>query len=344
MLQRNIVVIGASAGGVEALSTLVKGLPADLPASLFVAVHFPPSGISILPDILNRAGPLRALHPADGATIQLGRIYVAPPDHHLQFTPSGQIRLSRGPRENGHRPAIDPLFRSAARIYGQRVIGIILTGTMDDGAVGLLMVQKLGGVAIVQDPDEAMFDGMPRSAIATTTVDHILPLAEIAAVLSTLVHTVFEEEEESTIVSDNAALGTKLNTEGEIVARNKAALERGEHPDAPSPITCPDCGGVLWELRDNDLIRFRCHVGHAYSSESLLMLQADDVEKGLWSAVRALEEKAALCRRMAHQAGLQNRPKSEALFLERAQDAKDHADIVRQVVMQQQITSNKMQN
>ena len=325
MFNRDIIVIGASAGGVEALTRLVSQLPSDLPAALFVVMHFPSFGISVLPDILNRAGSLKALHPEDKAAIELGKIYIAPPDYHL-IVRRNHIRLSRSPRENGHRPAIDTLFRSAARAYKRRVVGVILSGTLDDGTAGLAIIKTFGGIAIVQDPEEALFDGMPRSAIENVAVDHILKVADIASILNDLTHDPVEEGE---TVSEG------IDQEADIVAQDKAALERGERPGNPAPLTCPDCGGVLWELHDGNLIRFRCHVGHAYSSDSLLAEQSDGVEKALWSAVRSLEEKAALARRMAVQAHQQKRYLSEAQFKERSEEAKQHAALLREVIYQQ---------
>src|SRR3712207_5647157 len=186
MTQRDIVVIGASAGGIQALTTLVAGLPWDFPASLLVVVHIPPYAISRLPEILSRSGPLPAAHAQHGEAIEPGRIYVAPPDRHL-FVRSGWIELSRGPRENHARPAIDPMFRTAARAYGSQVIGIVLSGALYDGSMGLLAIKTRGGMAIVQEPKEAMVDSMPRRAIERVAAEHILPVADIAAALSDLV-------------------------------------------------------------------------------------------------------------------------------------------------------------
>ena len=331
MLNRDIVAIGASAGGVEALTRLAKALPSDLPATLFVTIHFPDYGVSVLPNILNRAGSLPAKHPQDGEEIKRGRIYIAPPGYHL-LVQQNHIHLSRSPRENGHRPAIDTLFRSVSRAYKQRVVGVILSGTLDDGTAGLATIKSLGGVTIVQDPEEALFDGMPRSAIANVVVDYVLKLADLASVLIKITGDPVEEKK---TVSD------ELDKEALVVAQDKVRLERGERPGTPAPLTCPDCGGVLWELHDGNLIRFRCHIGHVYSSNSLLSEQADVVETALWSAVRVLEEKAALARRMAFQAGQQNRLMSEAQFRERAEEAEQHADLVRRVIVQQNETKTQ---
>lgn len=324
MPNRNIIVIGASAGGVETLSRLVKLLPSNLPATLFVTVHFPSFGISVLPKILSRSGSLPAMHPEDGQEFQPGTIYIAPPDYHL-IVRRDRIHLSHGPRENGHRPAIDTLFRSAARSCGRRVVGVILSGMLDDGTAGLAVIKLLGGITIVQEPEEALFDGMPRSAIQNVAVNYILKLTDMASVLVEITHKPLEED----------SVSGEIDKDALTVAQDKARLERGERPGEPAPLTCPDCGGVLWELHDGKALRFRCHVGHAYSSDSLVAEQAESVETALWSAIRALEEKAALARRMAVQAHQQNRFMSEAQFRKRAEESEQHADLVRQVILHQ---------
>ena len=220
MPNRNIIVIGASAGGVEALTSLIQGLPANLPAAIFVVLHFPAYATSVLPDILSRAGRLPACHPQDGAKIQNGSIYVAPPGYHLLITP-GQIRLSSGARENGHRPAIDPLFRTAAKTYKQQVIGVILSGLLDDGTAGLRIIKHYGGIAIVQDPQEAMFDSMVKNAIAHVAVDHILPVAAVSEQL-------IQRSQE--LVDAGEPPMTEEIEEAEVVRKDKLALERGETP------------------------------------------------------------------------------------------------------------------
>lgn len=338
MPTHDIIVIGASAGGVEAISLLVAQLPPDLPASLFVVMHFPAQSNSILPQILNRYNTLPAHHAKDREPIQPGQIYVTPPDRHLLLQP-GYINLSRGPREHGHRPSVDTLFRSAAGVYRSRVVGVILSGTLDDGSAGIIVIKDRGGVAIVQDPDEALFNGMPHSAIQAVKVDFVLPVAGIAAQLVQFAHQAVEEMEmppdETPDTYHAPAIHHEIEQESKIIGTDKATRERGEHPGDPSILTCPDCGGVLWELQEDNIIRFRCHVGHAYSIESLLAEQADDVERALWSAVRALEEKASLARRMATRASQQKLAKSAAQFSERAEEAKQNADLVRQMILQQ---------
>src|SRR5215207_239744 len=188
MSGHDIIVVGASAGGVEALSQLVASLPPDLPASVFIVLHIPAEGTSVLPRILNRAGPLPAIHPLDGQVIEKGHVYIAPPDHHLLIK-QGYVELTRGPRDNGHRPSVDPLFRSAARAYGRRVVGVVLTGALDDGTAGLLAVGMRGGICVVQDPQDALYAGMPQSAIDNVEVDHVVPLAEMGELLMQLAQT-----------------------------------------------------------------------------------------------------------------------------------------------------------
>ena len=192
---RDIIVIGASAGGVEALSQLARHLPADLPAAVFVVLHVPPYSPGLLPRILSRSRTLPASHPADGEAIRNGRITIAPPDHHLLLE-GGRIRLTRGPRENGHRPAVDPLFRTAACSFGPRVVGVVLSGTLDDGTAGLAAIKQRDGVAVVQDPDEALYTGMPRSAMESVAVDYCLPINGIAELLVRLAREPFEARSE----------------------------------------------------------------------------------------------------------------------------------------------------
>lgn len=328
--RHNIIVIGASAGGVEALVRLVQNLPRELAASVFVIVHLPSNIKSVLPDILSRCKSLPAKHPQDKEAIAPGQIYVAPSDHHLLIQP-GIVRLLHGPRENGHRPAIDPLFRTASKAYGPGVIGVILSGTLDDGTAGLSAVKSRGGITLVQQPAEALFAGMPQSAIDHVEVDHILSIDEIAAILPKLV----DEPVKGDFMATNEDL------EAEFVKQDKLAREEGRKPGSPSTMTCPDCGGVLWELGDGGLLRFRCHVGHAYSVDSLLAEQADSVEVALWSALRSLEEKAALYRRLAAQADQQNRRISEQRFREQATEVEQQAHIISGLLNQQAWKNSK---
>jgi two-component system chemotaxis response regulator CheB len=325
----DVIVVGASAGGVEALARLVSRLPADLPASLFVVLHLPASGRSMLPQILSSKSRLSAEHPEDGAPTKYGRIYVAPPDRHLMVE-SGRVRLVRGPRENGHRPAVDVLFRSAARSYGARVIGVVLSGALDDGTAGLLAVKRRGGVAIVQDPAEALFAGMPGSALDNVDVDHCLCLGEMAPLLVQLAHEPVEAGGAEPVSGD-------MDFESELAKLDLQAVERDPRPGQPSVFTCPECHGNLWEIQDGELIRFRCRVGHAYSADSLQAGQSEALEAALWTALRALEEKAALARRLGTRARERGHLRAEALFHEQEHAAEHSAGLVRDVLVSGQV-------
>jgi two-component system, chemotaxis family, protein-glutamate methylesterase/glutaminase len=321
----DIIVIGASAGGVEALTYLVKNLPSDLDAAIFIVLHVPSHSTSVLPKILNRAKGLPVSHAIHGEAIFPKRIYVAPPDYHL-LVKSGHIHLSRGPRENSHRPAIDPLFRSAARYYGQRVVAVILTGALDDGTAGLLAVKAQGGVAVVQHPDDAMYYGMPRSAIDNVDVDYILPLSDIPNELVNLVNIMVEGEIENPESS-------RIEFESEIAELNMEAVENQSRPGTPSSYSCPDCGGTLWEITENGLLRFRCRTGHAFSGESLIAKQSDALENALWIALRALEEKASLARSMAQRLHKSSSVLSANKLEQNAQDAEQSATIIRDLLL-----------
>jgi two-component system chemotaxis response regulator CheB len=295
MTQRDIVVIGASAGGIQALTTLVAGLPRDFPASVLVVVHIPAYAVSRLPDILSRSGPLPAAHAKQGEIIEPGRIYIAPPDRHL-LVRTGRIELSRGPRENHCRPAIDPLFRTAARVYGSRVIGIVLSGALYDGSMGLLAIETRGGMAIVQDPREAIVDSMPRRAIERVTTEHILPVAEIAAALTDLVR------QPVTAQGGNSMVNTIDPEERleEAIAEDFVEQATDGRTEETTIFTCPDCGGVLWQGGEGPLLRFRCHVGHAFAPEVLLSQKSEELETALWSSLRLLKEKATLTLQLAN--------------------------------------------
>jgi two-component system, chemotaxis family, protein-glutamate methylesterase/glutaminase len=320
--RHDMIVIGASAGGVEALITLIGSLPADLPAAIFLVMHIPAQSHSLLPDILNRAGWLHALHPVDGQMIQYGHIYVAPPDHHLLIE-EGIVRIVRGPKENRHRPAIDPLFRSAARIYGTRVVGVILTGSMDDGTAGLLAIKRGGGEVIVQDPQNALFSSMPLSAIAHVKVDHVIPLSDIGPMLAQVAHGQAAEQGSFPVSED---METKLTAIDVREGLNE------ENIGTPSVYSCPECGGVLWEMQDGNLLRFRCRVGHAYSVDSVLAGQNEAVEEALWTALKTLEESASFSRRLAHDAHNGGKDRLAKQFGEREQEAEEHAAVIRQVL------------
>lgn len=321
MAKRDIIVIGASAGGVGTLAQLVKLLPKDLQASLFIVLHIPSENPSTLPDILTKKGPLPAHHPKDEEPIQRGKIYVAPPNHHL-LVREGFVNITTGPRENGHRPAVDSLFRSASQAYGNRVIGIVLSGYLDDGSGGLLTVKRRGGVAIVQDPKEALFPDMPKNAIQYVEVDYVLPVSEIAPLLLKLVDEEVEDRREPAM--------EKNEKESEMAKAGEKPKNTGKLPGPPSAFTCPECGGTLWEREEGKLRRYECHVGHGYSPQSLVEGNSSSVEAALWTAFRMMEERVALCRRLATNA--QEQGTSTGRYDEEAQEAERRASLLRDLL------------
>ena len=318
----DVIVIGASAGGVQALSHLVSDLPADFPAAVLIVLHLARFGTSAMPAILGRAGVLPTGHPQDGEKLLAGRIYIAPPDHHMLLE-DGHIRLSRAPTENGHRPAIDVLFRSAAYAYRNRVVGVVLTGNLDDGTAGLAEIKSCGGIAIVQDPEDADYSGMPSSALAHVEVDHVLALSAIPPLLVNLARTPILAKDEPARAEEVPA--------GDM----KEALEHGADREGgtPSGFTCPDCGGALWESTLNDLVHFRCRTGHAFSPESLLSQQSSLLEHSLWAGVRALLENAALARRMERWMKERGNSAGQGRYSDRAREAEGHAEALCKILV-----------
>lgn len=323
MARHDVVVIGASAGGVEALSELARGLPAGFPAVVLVVVHFPSHSRSMLPSILSRRGPLEAVHADDGAELRPGVIYVAPPDRHLLIK-DGRLCLGRGPRENNHRPAADALFRSAARAFGPRVVGVVLSGTLDDGTAGLSAVRRHGGVTVAQDPADAMHSGMPRTAIEAGVVDHVLSVAEIASLLVRLAETPPGEE---------PAMDDSLDDfEAALAELRQGAIFPDEPPGTPAGLTCPECLGSLYEIHEGRVLRYRCRVGHGYGNDTLLAEQGSKVERALWTAMQVLNERAALARRSAERVGSRGSERVAARFLKLAEDAERQAMVVGEVL------------
>jgi two-component system chemotaxis response regulator CheB len=318
---RDIIVIGASAGGVHALSTVIKDLPPGLQAAIFVVLHISPDGYSALPAILSRSGCLPASHPADGEAIRRGRIYVAPPDRHLAIK-DGHVHLSRNASENGHRPAVDVLFRSAARWYGPRVAGVVLTGNLDDGTSGLAAIKKCGGVAIVQDPKDADYPSMPRSAINNVEVDHVLPVAQVGGLLD---HLLYEPRPAGGVVCN------EVEEEPDDMGISESPEAKGSEP---SGLTCPECGGSLFEKPGERPLHFRCRTGPAYSPESLLSKQFHSLEGSLWAALRALEENAALSRRLEQRSRQHGNEFSSKRYEKRAQEAEKHAEALRKILLE----------
>ena len=331
MTQRDIVVIGASAGGIQALTTLVAGLPRDFPASLLIVVHIPPYAISRLPEILSRSGPLPATHAQQGEAIEPGRIYVAPPDRHL-LVRTGWIELSRGPRENHARPAIDRIVSHCRPgLRSDETIGIVLSGALYDGSMGLLAIKTRGGMAIVQDPKEAIVDSMPRRAIERVAADHILPVAEIAAALTDLVRqpvmSARRDQQVNTIDAEE-----RLEA---VIAEDFAEQASDGRTEETTLFTCPDCGGVLWQGGEGPVLRFRCHVGHAFAPEVLLSQKSEELETALWSSLRLLKEKATLTQQLANRTRTSGNGKAAQAAERIAEQAKldeRHAQVIQELL------------
>lgn len=318
-----LIVMGASAGGVDALSRVVRGLPADLPAAVLVVLHVPRGGYSAMPQILARAGSLPAQHAADGQVIRAGRIYVAPPDVHL-LVEGDRLRLDAGPMENMSRPSIDRLFTTAAEQRGPGVVGVVLSGMLDDGTAGLVAIARHGGVGVVQDPEDAVFPSMPASAVRYGEPQHVLPLSEIAALLEELV---------TARDTDPAAAVPGSDPDAEASA-DADEVEAVPYHGPPSGLSCPACGGSLWEDPRGDLLGYRCRVGHGYSAESLDAAQVQELEHALWSAITALEERAELADRLAARfadRGLDRRAQRHTF---EAEDALRRSKLVRDALFQ----------
>ena len=305
MPKHDIIVIGASAGGVEALQTLVHQLPFDLPAAVFVIMHVHPRTRSYLPEILNRAGKLTALHAENGTPIQPGRIYVAPPDRHLLIERE-HVHLGMGPKEQHQRPCINVTFRSAALAYGDRVVGVVLTGQMDDGTAGLWDIKRRGGIAVVQNPEEALFPSMPLSALREIEADYTPTLAELAPLLCRL------------------AIG-----EGE---QERTEVEGKKMEPVLTDVTCPDCRGTIWEVARGNGFEYRCRVGHTYSARSMLAEHFEAQEKALYGAVLALEEGASLATRLADKV----EPELSERLRDEARERSQQAEVVRKVLRDRQ--------
>jgi two-component system chemotaxis response regulator CheB len=318
---RDTVVIAASAGGVEALQYLLSQFPAAFPAAVLVVLHVPAAGGRALPRILARAGKLPAATASDGEEALPGHIYVAPPDHHMLFL-DGKIRLSRGPRHNGHRPAADPLFISAAVARGPRVIAVVLSGTLDDGAAGCAAVERNGGLVLIQEPGDSAYEGMPRAALAVTRHPRVARLTDMGAVL--------DAEARQAVTA--AMPGPDPDLQRQIDVFLGVAPPAAGASESWSGVTCPECGGPLRQDEAASLVRFECPAGHAWSPESLVAAQASGIERALWSAVVRLEERARLNRVLAETAGRGGYPASAGSFLSSARAAESSAGALRRLL------------
>jgi two-component system chemotaxis response regulator CheB len=284
---RDIVVIGASTGGIDALRVLVGDLPVDLPAAIFVVLHV--GATSRLASILDRASAVPVVEAENGAAIERGRVHVAAPGRHLLLHDNHML-LRRGPRENHARPAIDPLFRSAAASFGGRVIGVVLSGALSDGTAGLRAIKRCRGLAVVQDPADADMAEMPQSALAHVDVDHVLPVAGMGGLLGKLVR-------EPAASTPEIPLDIRL--EAAIAAQELTGMKVDDMLGRPSRFTCPECHGALWEIEDGSLLRYRCHAGHAFTADAVAGAQGEEVDRLLDTLLRAQQERAGLARRMA---------------------------------------------
>lgn len=318
---RDVVVIGASAGGVVAVAQLARMLPPDLPAAVLVVVHRGVGKPAYLAEILDGIGTLRAVLAEEGMKLEPGRIYTAPSDRHL-LVGKDHLHVRRGPRENRVRPAVDPLFRSAAVNCTTRVIGVVLTGMLDDGTAGLLAVKRCGGLALVQDPSEAAFDQMPRSALAHVAVDHVASLAGLAGLLPELVRAPCSPPIEPS---------ERLRIEA-LIAAQELIVEPDKNPLGKlAPLTCPECHGAMYEI-DDDFLRYRCHTGHAFTAKALRSAQSESWERALYDALRVQEEQGALVRRMALEARLRGRLGDADDYERRAVSYDEGAQIIRQML------------
>ncbi|MEF2549842.1 chemotaxis protein CheB [Aurantimonas sp. A2-1-M11] len=322
MARSPIIVIGASAGGVPALRALVAALPVTLAAPVLVVLHIG-ANRSELPALLNAAGPVPAKHAEDGETIAPGHIYVAPPDRHI-IVADGRLRLLRGPKENCARPAIDPLFRSVADSHGPDAVGVILTGNLNDGTVGLYEIKRRGGIAIGQDPDDAAYPEMPRSAADHVVLDYCLPLADIPELLIKLV-----DRKGGKDVAMPKSSSHQDGQEPEI--NDSQTFER------PLTVTCPDCGGALKKYTVGSIVKFGCHIGHSYTAEVMAAAQFDEMEKVMRAAVRFLNERAEFCLQMAEHGGVAERDVSDEWHAASRQ-ALDRAYKLRDLVEQDWLT------
>lgn len=319
MAKKDIIVIGGSAGSHGALRQIMSGLPPDLPASLFIATHVPSGSAGYLADALGSAGPLPVSRAIDGQPVERGHVYTAVPDRHLLLV-DGVIRLGDGPRENMTRPAIDPLFRSAALAHGSRVVGVVLSGLLNDGASGLRAIKQCGGTAVVQHPIDAQSDQMPLAALESVDADEVAPASELGPLIARIAT---QEAGPSLKPPDSLAL------EVEIAAGARLGSEELRRIADPSAISCPDCGGVLSEVRDEQPLRFRCQIGHAMTAE-VLAGRTDSVNQAMRVALRIMEERVSLVTRMAQDARNTGRSAVAELYETRAIEYARYAGILRE--------------
>jgi two-component system chemotaxis response regulator CheB len=322
---QRIVVIGASAGGFEAFKKIIRQLPSDFNPSIFIVWHMSADIRGVLPHVLNKQNKILAAHAFNGEEIKPNRIYVAPPDHHMLIE-DGKVLVTHGPKENRFRPAVDPLFRSAAYAYGNQVIGVILSGALDDGTVGLWTVKHYGGIAIVQDPKDAEVASMPENAMREVQVDYCIPVSDIPQLLVRL---------SKEPLPKNASVMKDEQTKKEIeIASNENALKLGILKFGElSPFTCPECHGVLTRLQNGGIIRYRCHTGHAYSMDTLMAAVTEKVEDGLYNAIRGMDESIILLNHLGDHYAEANQPQLASLYFKKAKEAQERSRLVRKAAL-----------
>lgn len=334
---RDIVVIGASAGGVAALLTFVQTLPADFPAPILVVLHVAADSPGVLPQLLSSVSSLEARHPQDGEIVAAGIIYVAPPDHHLLLE-DDRILVTRGPKENRFRPSIDALFRSAAYTYGPRVIGIVLTGYLDDGTSGLWSVQRMGGLTIVQEPRDAEQPSMPTNALEYVAADYVVPLAQLGPLLGRLT------QERAPAKTRLPAAELDLLKIELTIAKQGGGFELGIIDKGKlTPFTCPDCHGALTQLIEGKLIRYRCHTGHAYTVSALLSEVTQSVESMLYQSMRGLEETKMLLQNLGNHFADEHQEAVAQLFFKKADETGQQARVVHSSILKHEALSGDLQ-
>lgn len=326
MEKRNIIVIGASAGGFEAFQQLIARLPPELDAAIFIVWHMAPTIRGVLPQVLGKLTTIPIAHAYDNEPIQTNRIYVAPPDHHM-LVENGHIRVTHGPKENRFRPAIDPLFRSAAYAYTNRVIGVILSGALDDGTAGLWTIKHRGGMALVQDPQQAQVPSMPENAIRQVAIDYIVPIAQLALLLIQLAGEDVPQQP-SVSMEEDEKTKTEIRIAADEIALGLTMFQYGQ----ASRYACPECHGVLTMLKEGPLTRFRCHTGHAYSADTLLAAVTEKIEDSLYNALRGVDESVILLNQLGDQFSEANQPRQAALYFQKAQEASQRGELIRQAV------------
>ena len=322
MSNRDILAIGASAGGVEALRFLASEFSPDLQAAVVVAIHLPSEFRSTLDAILTQDGPLPAIFADDGQALERGHIYIGPPGCHL-LVDADRLHLGTGPRENNARPALDPMFRSAALCCGHRAIGVVLTGTLSDGAAGLYAIQQCGGLTVVQDPADAAQSEMPAMALDKVKPDHVVSLKGMPALLEQLVQR---------RAGPHTRAPSSIGYEVEVARNGHTSMSTMDRIGRRSVLACPDCHGVMWEIDEGELTRYRCHVGHAYTAELMALALDENLTRALGSALRALDERSALARKLQKQAEESGRNAAAASWALKAQEHEREGQVIRESI------------